>query len=498
MPNNDYRLPDAGMLAKDESPSEEDRREVLRTRDILRQTLESFDIQGEVIGHKVGPRVTRFEIALAPGVRVKKVKQIAANIAMNLRAPGVRVVPQIPERSVVGVEVGNFHPRAVFLRSVVESEAWRNSTAQLPLALGEDIAGAPVVIDLAKAPHILISGATGTGKSVCMNSLIAGLLLKFRPDELKFVLIDLKIVEFEPYSKLPHLFAPVISDAEKAAGALHWIVGEIARRYEVLALAHAKTVAEFNRRPPDPEPVYDADGNEIPPQMPYLVVVIDELADLMMSDAKRDVETNITRIAQKGRAAGIHIIVATQRPSINIITGVIKANLPTRFCFQVRSCVDSRVVLDAAGAEQLLGQGDMLFMSPSGMNIERVQGAYIADEDLRRLVETVSRQAEPEFSPGLMKAMSEYFPEEGNPLPSQADFLVVASKFIREEDDDLIRQAVTLIILERKASVSYLQRRLKIGYNRAAEILAALEKRELVSPLRAGGKREILANFSQK
>ena len=435
MQNIDYQLPDAGMLTKDESSSEENRDEVLH--------------------------------------------------------PGVRVVSQIPERSVVGVEVANSKQKAVFLRSILESEAWRNSTAQLPLALGEDVAGAPVVIDLAKAPQILIAGATGTGKSVCMNSLIAGFLLKFRPDELKLVLIDLKIVESEQYGKLPHLFAPVINDAEKAAGALHWIVGEVERRYDVLARAHAKTIAEFNRRALD---------GEIPAKMPYLVVVIDELADLMMSDAKRkrDIENFITRIAQKGRAAGIHIIVATQRPSTHIITGVIKANLPTRFCFQVRSGVASSVVLDAAGAEKLLGQGDMLFMSPYNFHIERVQGAYIADDDLQQLVEIVSCQAKPEFSPGLIKAMEEYFPEEGKPLPGKADFLVMASKFIREGDDDLIRQAVAMIILERKASTGYLQWRLKIGYNRAAEILDELEARKLLSHPSMTGQRKILADYPRE
>lgn len=490
MQNNDYQLPDAGMLTKDESSSEEDREEVLRNRDVLHQTLESFDIQGEVIGHKVGPRVTCFEIALAPGVRVKKVKQIADNIAMNLCVPGVRVVPQIPERLVVGVEVDNSKQRAVFLRSIVESDAWRTSTAQLPIALGEDIAGTPVVIDLAKAPHILISGATGTGKSVCINSLIASLLLKFRPAELKFVLIDPKIIEFEPYNKLPNLLAPVINDTEKAVGALHWIVAEIERRYEVLALVHAKTIAEFNRR--------DDSCGATSDKMPYLVVVIDELSDFMMSDAKRNIENFIARIAQRGRAAGIHIVVATSRPSTDIIPAIIKANFPTRICFQVRSNVDSRVVLDAVGAEMLLGRGDMLFMSPSNFNIERVQGAYVTDDDLLRLVESVNRQAKPEFSSRLIKAMEEYFPEEGKPLPRKADFLVIASKFVRENDDDTIRQAVALIILERKASTSYLQRRLKIGYNRAAEILDELEARKLVSPARDDGKREILANFSQE
>ncbi|MBO7089403.1 MAG: amidohydrolase family protein, partial [Lentisphaeria bacterium] len=349
----DYELPSVKMLTQGKESAGEDREEIFRAREILQQTLESFDIPGEVTGYTTGPRVTRFEITLAPGVNVKKVEQIENNIAMNLAATSVRVLAPIPGRPVVGVEVSNTKSEAVFMRSVMESEAWQNGKADIPIALGKDVSGKPVVVDLAKAPHLLVAGATGTGKSVCTNSLIMSLLFHFSPDDLKLIMVDPKIVEFEDYRNLPHLLAPLINDSSKVPVALRWVANEMDRRYGLMAKVHVKKLVEFNHRPPDPEPVYDDDGNEIPPKMPYLVVVIDELADLMMTEAKKDVETNLTRIAQKGRAAGIHIVVATQRPSTNIITGVIKANLPTRFCFQVRSGVDSRVVLDTVGAEKL-------------------------------------------------------------------------------------------------------------------------------------------------
>ena len=388
---NNYRLPDIDMLTQGRKSAGEDREEIFQARDILQNTLTSFNIPGEVTGYTSGPRVTRFEITLAPGVSVKKVERIADDIAMNLAATSVRVLAPIPGRPVVGVEVPNIRSETVFIRSVMESEAWQNGKADIPIVIGEDIAGKPVVLDLAKAPHLLVSGATGTGKNVCINSLIMGLLFKFAPDELKFILIDPKIVEFEGYRELPHLLAPIINDTSKAVSALRWVADEVDRRYRVLAKAHTKKLAEFNRRPPDPEPVYDADSVEIPPKMPYLVVVIDELADLMMTEAKKDVETNITRIAQKGRAAGIHLVISTQRPSANVITGVIKANLPTRICFQVRAAADSRVVLDRRGAEELLGMGDMLLHN-FDMTIERVQGAFVSDENIREVVNFVCAQ----------------------------------------------------------------------------------------------------------
>ena len=357
------------------------------------------------------------------------------------------------------------------------------------------------MIDLAKAPHLLVAGATGTGKSVCTNSLIMSLLFKFSPDDLKLIMVDPKIVEFEEYRELPHLLAPLINDSSKVPVALRWVANEMDRRYGVLAKVHVKKLSEFNRRPPDPEPVYDDDGNEIPPKMPYLIVVIDELADLMMTEAKKDVETNITRIAQKGRAAGIHIVVATQRPSTNIITGVIKANLPTRFCFQVRSGVDSRVVIDTVGAEKLLGMGDMLLMSPSSMNIERVQGAFVPDSDIRSVVKFVCGQAKPSFNAAVLTETAEDAGDaeideldlEEPDEQDRADIAPLIKKYLRPGDNDEVRKALEVVILDRKVSTSYLQRRLNIGYNRAASVVDLLEERGVVGPPSgSGNKREIL------
>jgi len=494
-----YELPSIKMLTQAEASAGEDRDEIFRARDILQQTLESFEIPGEVTGYTSGPRVTRFEITLAPGVNVKKVEQIENNIAMNLAATSVRVLAPIPGRPVVGVEVSNTKSEAVFMRSVMESEAWQNGKADIPIALGKDVAGKPVVVDLAKAPHLLVAGATGTGKSVCTNSLIMSLLFHFSPEDLKLIMVDPKIVEFEEYRNLPHLLAPLINDSAKVPVALRWVANEMDRRYGLMAKVHVKKLVEFNRRPPDPEPVYDADGVEIPPKMPYLVVVIDELADLMMTEAKKDVETNITRIAQKGRAAGIHIVVATQRPSTNIITGVIKANLPTRFCFQVRSGVDSRVVIDTIGAEKLLGKGDMLLMSPSSMVIERVQGAFVPDSDIRKIVEFVCGQAKPSFNSAVLTETAEDGDEideldlEEPDDQDRADIAPLIKKYLRSSDGEEMRKALEVVILDRKVSTSYLQRRLKIGYNRAAEIVDELEARHVVGPPSgSGNKREIL------
>ncbi len=493
-----YELPSINLLAKGTDSFGEDPAEIAKKRDILQKTLDDFAIPGQVSGFITGPRVTRFEITLAPGVNVKKVEQIQDNITMALAATSVRVLAPIPGRPVVGVEISNHRPEAVFMRSVLESEAWQNGKAEIPLALGKDVSGKPVVLDLAKAPHLLIAGSTGTGKSVCSNSLIVSLLYHFRPDELKLIMVDPKVVEFEDYSKLPHLLTPIINDSSKVPIALRWAVNEMEKRYRILARAGVKKLIEFNRRPVPACEEFDDNGLPIPAKMPYLVIIIDELADLMMTEARKDVETAITRIAQKGRAAGVHIVVATQRPSTNIITGVIKANLPTRFCFQVRSMTDSRVVLDSNGAEKLLGTGDMLLMSPSSMLIERVQGAWTKDEDIKTVVKFVSSQAEQEFDDSVVceevkKEEDEADDDDYVENPVNWDIDPVVKKYLKATDDDTIRQALEVVVSERKVSTSYLQRRLKIGYNRAAEIIDLLEERGVVGPPSgSGNKREIL------
>ncbi|MBR2345758.1 MAG: DNA translocase FtsK 4TM domain-containing protein [Lentisphaeria bacterium] len=493
----EFVLPLVTMLAEGKNVIGESREAIELAQSKIQQTLEEFSISGKVTGYVTGPRVTRYEITLAPGINVKKVEQIQDNIRMALATTSIRVLAPIPGRSVVGIEVSNSKPEAVFMRSILESEEWRNSKAEIPLALGKNVSGKPVVLDLAKAPHMLVAGATGTGKSVCSNSLITSLLFKFKPDELRLIMVDPKIVEFDAYKTLPHLLTPIINDSAKVPIALRWAANEMDRRYHVLAQVGVKKLSEFNSRPVSSEPEYDRDGNLIPAKMPLLVIILDELADLMMTEAKKDVETNITRIAQKGRAAGIHIIVATQRPSTNIITGVIKANLPTRLCFQVRSRVDSQVVLDTPGSEKLLGMGDMLVMTSSSMEIERVQGAWVKDDDIKSVVKFVSDQAPQHFNDTVL-AENDDSDEEIDPddMPDDedlADIAPILAKYMRPGDDDTMRRALEVVVLDRKASTSYLQRRLKIGYNRAAELIDQMEERGIVGPPSgSGNKREIL------
>ena len=415
-PSDGYKLPSVAMLARGNPDVYPEEQEILRVRYILQQTLKSFKIRGEVSGYVSGPRITRFEITLAPGVNVKKVEQIAGNIAMNLAETSIRVLAPIPGRPVVSIEVPNLKREPVFLRTVVmKSKAWKNDKVEIPLALGEDVSGDPVVIDLAKVPHLLIAGAVWT--TICTDTLIMSLLLSFTPADLKLIMIDhfelqgysnlshlptpLHMLHgfgtWQNYRNLPHLLTPLITDKTGATAALRRAAEEVDRRCNIMAKLHIRELAEFNRRPPDPEPVYDTDGSVIPPKMPYVVIFINELADLMMPEAKNDVENSIVRIAPNGRAAGIHIVVATRRPSTNIITGVVKDNLPTRFCFQVRSGVDSRVVLDTVGAEKLLGKGDMLLMSPSDMNLKRVQCVCEPFSDICKILDFVCSQAKPNF-----------------------------------------------------------------------------------------------------
>ena len=499
---NEYVLPPLSMLSQGNDSCGEDLEEISAAKNALEQTLEDFGIRGWVSDHTSGPRVTRFEITLEPGVNVRKVEQIADNIAMNLAAQSVRILAPIPGRPVVGVEISNSKASAVFMRSVMESPEWRSGKAEIPIALGKDVSGKPVVLDIASAPHMLIAGSTGTGKSVCSNSLIMSLLFRFRPEELKLIMVDPKVVEFDVYKNLPHLLTPVINDSAKVPVALRWAVNEMEKRYRILAAARVKKISEFNSRPIPEEPVFDDEGVQIPDRMPVLLVIIDELGDLMMTEAKKDVENSITRIAQKGRAAGVHVVVATQRPSTNVITGVIKANLPTRLCFQVRSLVDSRVVLDSPGGEKLLGKGDMLYMSPSSMHIERVQGSFVPDSDIQKVVDFVSAQAPQQFNSAVLaeedpeEAEDDEFDDDDGDVPwddGKADASALVKKYLRPGDPDVMRQALEVVILERKASTSYLQRRLGIGYNRAAELIDQMEARGIVGPPSgSGNKRDIL------
>ena len=498
---NEYVLPPITMLSKGPDASGENSEEIDRCRTILQQTLESFNVDGQVSGIISGPRVTRYEISLAPGVKVEKVANIGNNIAMELEAQSIRILAPIPGKNAVGVEAPNSTAEAVYLRTMFESPQWRNSKSEIPVVLGKDVGGKPIILDLAKAPHLLIAGATGSGKSVCMNTLIMSLLFKFSPEELRLILVDPKVVEMEMYSTLPHLITPVVNDPQKVPIALRWAVNEMENRYRILAKAKVKNLAGFNARPLSPEPVFDKDGKRVPDKMPILMVIIDELADIMMTDSKSEVETSIARIAQKGRAAGVHIVIATQRPSTNIITGVIKANLPTRIAFRVGSIVDSRVILDQKGAETLLGRGDMLLVPPGSAVLDRIQGAWVEDADIAKIVDFVSGQADQLFNTQVLAENAQE--DEGGVMDNNGlgeasiddaiDIDPIVRKYLLPGDDELLAKALEIVVMEQKVSTSYLQRRLKVGYNRAAELIEILEERNIVGPPGPGGsKREIL------
>ncbi len=490
----EYTVPPLSLISKVKAVKTEDANLLSEASFILQSTLESFKVKGKVTGVVSGPRVSRYEVSLEPGVKVEKVTSISNNIAMELSAESIRILAPIPGKNAVGVEIPNSKASPVFFRNMVESESWRSTKADLPIVLGKDVSGKAVILDLAKAPHLLIAGATGSGKSVCMNTLIMSMIMRFSPDELRLIMVDPKVVELEMYRSLPHLITPVVNDSQKVPLALRWGVNEMEKRYRILAKVRAKNLKGFNERPKDNEPVIDSDGKVIPQTLPYLVIIVDELADVMMTDAKADVETSIAKIAQKGRAAGIHIVIATQRPSTNIITGVIKANLPTRIAFRVGSLVDSRVILDAKGAEKLLGQGDMLFVPPGASNIERIQGAFVDDNDIQKVVDFSAEQRPQDFDTKVVSSEEEAENEKRSAAAVAGDPVANSVlKYIKPDDNDLIKQSLEIIFRERKASTSYLQRRLKIGYNRAAEIIDVLEERGIVSaPLPGGSKREIL------
>ncbi len=392
--STDYSRPSVFMLKIGTEHITESSASIELKKNIIQQTMESFGVDGRVTGSITGPRVTRFEVSLSPGVKVEKMSGLNNNFAIELAAESIRILAPIPGRNVVGVEVPNSVAEKVYLRSIMLTEQWSLTQAEIPIVLGKDVSGKPVVMDLAKAPHLLIAGSrgSGSGKSVFMNTLIMSLLFKFSPEELRLILIDPTVIKMAIYDKLPHLLTPVINDIEKVSPALSWAVNEMEKRYRILAKVRTRNLSGFNSRSIPEIPELDDAGMPIPAKMPNLIIIIDELADIMMTDVKDDVETNIARIAQKGRAAGIHIVIATQRPSVNIITGFIKANMPTRIAFKVSSSVDSRVILDQAGAEKLLGSGDMLFSPPGSSNLERIQGAMIDDRDIEKAIEFISAQ----------------------------------------------------------------------------------------------------------
>ncbi|MDT8390879.1 MAG: DNA translocase FtsK 4TM domain-containing protein [Lentisphaeria bacterium] len=478
----DYILPGVNLLQEWTEGSSVTQEEIDHRKSVLQETLDSFGIDAAVGEATSGPRVTLFEVETAPGVKVERVSRIANNIAMEMEAMSLRILTPIPGKKTVGIEVPNGTASTVPLRSVLESPVWKKTKASIPLVIGKSISGKMVLLDLARAPHLLIAGATGSGKSVCINAMIMSLLYKFTPDELRLILVDPKVVEFSGYNTLPHLVTPVITESKKVPLALRWVITEMEKRYRICAKVGARNIATFNARPPADEPVYDDNGDLIPEKMPYIVVIIDELADIMMT-AKSEVETSLARIAQLSRAVGIHTIVATQRPSVNVITGVIKANYPTRIAFQVTSQVDSRTILDGKGAEKLLGRGDMLFRPPGASNLERNQSPLVEDEEIEGIVKFCSVQAQQQFDETVFK---------GGDAGTEAD--VPGGGDLSDADEELIDRAIEVIMRDRRATTSYVQRALRIGYNRSALIMEILEQRGVVGPQIGSAPREILIN----
>ena len=446
--------------------------------------------------------VTRFEIQPAPGVKVSRISNLAKDLARSLAVISVRVVEVIPGKSVVGVEIPNEHREIVNFREVLASRAFDQSKSPLTLALGHDISGLPIVADLAKMPHLLVAGTTGSGKSVGVNAMLLSLLYKATPADVRLMLVDPKMLELSVYDGIPHLLTPVITDMKDAANGLRWCVAEMERRYKLMAAMGVRNLAGFNRKVDDanragkpiPDPLWTpdpilalTDEEQVAPgleKLPFVVVVIDEFADMMMVVGKK-VEELIARIAQKARAAGIHLILATQRPSVDVITGLIKANIPTRIAFQVSSKIDSRTILDQGGAEQLLGHGDMLYLPPGSGVPNRVHGAFCSDEEVHRVVADWKRRGEPQYIDGLL--------DEGSSTPVTAGELQASAADGDDESDALYDEAVHYVTQSRRASISSVQRKLRIGYNRAARLIETMEAAGVVSSMGSNGQREVLA-----
>ena len=467
--------------------------ELLESARTLEAKLRDYGVEGKVQEIHPGPVITMYEYAPAPGVKVSKITNLSNDLALSLRALSVRIVAPLPGKAAVGIEVPNKVRQTVFLRDIIEHEEFRNEKLLLPVAVGKDIEGKPYAGDLAKMPHLLVAGATGAGKSVAVNAMLISLLYARKPDEVRLILVDPKMIEFSVYNNIPHLLMPVVIDPKKAALALSWAVDEMTRRYELLTREGARNIASYNRlmekrieemrSTAESAEVADEmlEDEERPEKLPYIVIVIDELADLMMV-AGKEVQDSIVRLAQMARAAGIHLILATQRPSVDVITGLIKANFPARIAFKVSSKTDSRTILDANGAEYLLGNGDMLFLPPGTASIVRLHGAFVSDEEARKVVEHLREQGQPRFEESLLNFTSG---EEDEGGAAEED-----------EDYDPKYEAAKRIVLESgAASISTIQRKLKIGYNRSARMVERMEREGLIGPPTQGGKpREIVAD----
>lgn len=522
----DYTLPEMDLLesfdAKNATPA--NKSQLLATQRTIIETLATFGIEVTPGDITRGPTITRYEIYPGTGLRVNRITSLEADIARATKAERISIIAPIPGKDTVGVEIANTKKITVRLRELLEDPAFCDKNLKIPLALGKDVYGKTIIGDLAQMPHLLIAGATGSGKSVCINSVIASMLYRFTPDELRFILIDPKVVEMQLYNALPHLVVPVVTDPKKVLLALRWVVNEMERRYRIFASADVRDFDSFNSRNEkkawksarrgkdeekdkaaeakekgellvhavsiDPVKPGDASGapagdleeeEEIPDRIPYIVVIIDELADLMLT-APVDVESAIQRLAQKARAAGIHLILATQTPRKEVITGNIKTNIPTRIAFQVPSKIDSRVILDTGGADRLVGQGDMLFMPPGTSTLLRAQGALITDDEIHRVVDACSSQGEPAFESSIQETLDSATGEETDVSP---------------EDEEIVEKCIEVIQQEKRASTSLLQRRLRLGYTRAARMIDILEERGIIGPGDGAKPREILVDLTE-
>ncbi|MFO1400501.1 MAG: DNA translocase FtsK 4TM domain-containing protein [Steroidobacteraceae bacterium] len=467
--------------------------------------LKDFGVEVEVTAVHPGPVVTRFEMRPAPGVKASQITALSKDLARALSTVSVRVVEVIPGKSVMGLEIPNEKREIVTLGEIIKARAYEDIVSPLALALGKDIGGNPMVADLARMPHLLIAGTTGSGKSVAINAMVLSLLYKSTAEHVRLIMIDPKMLELSVYEGIPHLLAPVVTDMKQAANALRWCVAEMERRYQLMSALGVRNIAGYNRRVKEAreegKPILDPlllqkaandptiDQSRIPhlDPLPFIVVVIDELADLMMIVGKK-VEELIARLAQKARASGIHLILATQRPSVDVITGLIKANIPTRIAFQVSAKVDSRTILDQIGAESLLGHGDMLYLPPGTSTPTRIHGAFVSDQEVHRIVESLKKSAPPNYIEDVLEGPSQPIPG----LPGE-DEGVGGGGPEDAEQDALYDEAVRIVTGERKPSISYVQRRLKIGYNRAARLIEAMEAAGIVGPLQSNGSREVLA-----
>jgi S-DNA-T family DNA segregation ATPase FtsK/SpoIIIE len=479
----DYELPALALL-EEPAPFPQDRHDqhLRDTAALLEKTFKDFSLNVRVVGINTGPVITQYEVALETGLRVNKVTGLGDDLALNLKVPSVRIVAPIPGKNTVGIEVPNEHRAIVRLKEVLLAGAKRAAKMRVPLYLGKDTEGRPLVYDLAEMPHLLIAGRTGTGKSVCLNSIILSMLMTRRPDEVKMIMIDPKRVELSDYARLPHLMHPIVTDMKKAEAILSWAVDKMEERYDLLSRARVRNIAGYNELPVDEIMSRLAPDEEerphVPERMPYIIIIVDELSDLLMQ-LKKEVEGHIIRLAQKSRAAGIHLVLATQKPTVDVITGLIKSNLPARICFQVSSRSDSRVVLDEMGADKLLGKGDMLFLQPGTSTLVRAQGTYLDDKEIEKVVAML--ESDPCYAEELIRLKPGGDGGEGGLMGA-----------LRSRDDDLYESAIDVVVREGRGSVSLLQRVLGIGYGRAARLIDYMAEDGIVGTYNGSNAREVL------